>query len=163
MKDFAFHRPKTLAEAVALVKAHPDASLAPVALMTALREGGKIDAAIELAHRALVRRSHDPFVLSELALAHLERDEIDTAEILVQEAIKADAKSAVAELNASQGEVGQICIQFHAAWETDAEKPADESGKDAATARGEKVDVNLTEKHHQIGALRDQVSVRYTK
>ncbi len=82
------------------VKTHPEASMAPVALMTALREGGKVDAAIELAHRLLVRRAHDPFVLSELALSHLERDEIDTAEILIQEALKADAKSAVAERTA---------------------------------------------------------------
>lgn len=80
----------------AFVKAHPDAAVASVALMTALREGGKVDAAIELAHRVLVKRSRDPFVLSELALAHLERDELDTAEILVQEALKADPKSAVA-------------------------------------------------------------------
>jgi tetratricopeptide (TPR) repeat protein len=84
----------------AFVKEHPEATLAPVALMSALREGGKIDQAIELAHQALVKRSHDPFVLSELALSHLERDEIDTAEILVQEALKADAKSAVAERTA---------------------------------------------------------------
>lgn len=84
----------------AFVKAHPDAALAPVALMTALREGGQIQAAIELSHRVLVRRSHDPFVLSELSLSHLEQGEIDTAEILAQEAIKADPKSAVAERTA---------------------------------------------------------------
>jgi Tfp pilus assembly protein PilF len=84
----------------AFVKEHPDAALAPIALMTALREGGKVDAAIELAHRVLVKRSRDPFVLAELALSHLEKEEIDTAEILVQEALKADAKSAVAERTA---------------------------------------------------------------
>ncbi|MGC4091538.1 MAG: tetratricopeptide repeat protein [Polyangiaceae bacterium] len=82
------------------VKKHPNASVAPIALMTALREGGKVDAAIDLAHRLLVRRAHDPYVLSELALAHLEKDEIDTAEILIQEALKADARSAVAERTA---------------------------------------------------------------
>jgi tetratricopeptide (TPR) repeat protein len=82
------------------VKNHPNASMAPIALMTALREGGKVDQAIDLAHRLLVRRAHDPFVLSELALSHLEKGESDTAEILIQEALKADAKSAVAERTA---------------------------------------------------------------
>lgn len=78
------------------VKRHPDAPHAPIALMAALREGGKLDAAIDLAHRVLVRRARDPYALSELALAHLERGEIDTAEILANEAAKADGKSAVA-------------------------------------------------------------------
>lgn len=81
----------------AFVKQHPDAALASIALVTALREGGKLDAAIDLAHRILVRRSRDPQVLSELALAHLERSEIDTAEILAKEASKANPKSAVPE------------------------------------------------------------------
>ncbi|MFZ5890161.1 MAG: tetratricopeptide repeat protein [Myxococcota bacterium] len=82
------------------VKGHPHAALAPIALMTVLREGGKVDAAIDLAHRLLVRRARDPYVLSELALAHLEKGEIDTAEILVQEALKAEPRSAVAERTA---------------------------------------------------------------
>jgi Tfp pilus assembly protein PilF len=82
------------------VKSNPHAAVAPIALMTVLREGGKVDAAIDLAHRLLVRRAHDPYVLSELALSHLAKDEIDTAEILIQEALKADPKSAVAERTA---------------------------------------------------------------
>lgn len=82
------------------VKSNPHAAVAPVALMTVLREGGKVDAAIDLAHRLLVRRARDPFVLSELALAHLAKDEVDTAEILIQEALKADRESAVAERTA---------------------------------------------------------------
>lgn len=76
------------------------------------------------------------------------------------------AKSAVAELNASQGDVGQICVQFYAAWEKDMDKPRDEppgGGKDGATGRGEKVDVNLVPVKRQIGVLRDQVSIRYSK
>ncbi|CAN5430928.1 hypothetical protein BH11PLA2_BH11PLA2_12090 [soil metagenome] len=73
------------------------------------------------------------------------------------------AKSAVAELNASQGEIGQISVQFHAAWETDAQKPSDETGKDVATGRGDRMDVNLTPVKRQIGAMRDQVSIRYVK
>lgn len=79
------------------VQRHPDAVLASVALVTALREGGKLDAAIELAHTILVKRSRDPQVLSELALAHLQRGEVDTAEILAKEAVKANAESAAAE------------------------------------------------------------------
>ncbi len=84
----------------AFVRQHPEATVAPVALMAALREGGRVDQAIELSHRVLVRRSSDPYVLAELALSHLERGEVDTAEILVREALKADAKSAVAERTA---------------------------------------------------------------
>lgn len=82
------------------VKQHPQATVAPVALMGALREANRVDDAIKLAHQVLVRRSRDPYALSELALAHLDRDEIDTAEILSQEALKADQKSAVAERTA---------------------------------------------------------------
>lgn len=93
--------PASAAQALeSFVKNNPHAALAPIALMTVLREGGKVDAAIDLAHRLLVRRAHDPYVLSELALAHLAKDEIDSAEILIQEALKADAKSAVAERTA---------------------------------------------------------------
>ncbi|HET9930236.1 MAG TPA: tetratricopeptide repeat protein, partial [Polyangiaceae bacterium] len=65
------------------VKNNPQATVAPIALMTVLREGGKVDAAIDLAHRLLVRRAHDPYVLSELALSHLAKDEVDTAELLI--------------------------------------------------------------------------------
>ena len=84
----------------AFVKSNPQAAVAPIALMTVLREGGKVDAAIDLAHRLLVRRAHDPYVLSELALSHLAKDELDTAELLIQEALKADRESAVAERTA---------------------------------------------------------------
>jgi tetratricopeptide (TPR) repeat protein len=84
----------------AFVTTHPDAAVASVALMTALREGGKIDASIDLAHRILVRRAQEPSVLAELALSHLERGEIDTAEILVGEAQKISATSAVVERTA---------------------------------------------------------------
>jgi predicted Zn-dependent protease len=93
--------PKSAIEALeAYVNAHPDAAVASVALMSALREGGQVDRAIDLAHRVLVRRAQDPSVLAELALAHLERGEIDTAEILVDEASKAAPKSAVVERTA---------------------------------------------------------------
>lgn len=81
----------------AFVKQNPDAKIAPIALITALREGGQVKQAIEAAQRVLVYHSSDPFALSELALANVELDEIDTAELLIEEALKADDKSAVAE------------------------------------------------------------------
>lgn len=82
------------------VKQYPDAKLAPIALVTALREGGKVKEAIEQGQRVLVYRSSDPYALSELALSNVEQDEIDTAELLIEEALKADDKSAVAERTA---------------------------------------------------------------
>ena len=82
------------------VKQNPDAKVAPLALVTALREGGKVKEAIEQAQRVLVYHSSDPYALSELALANLDLDEVDTAELLIEEALKADDKSAVAERTA---------------------------------------------------------------
>jgi tetratricopeptide (TPR) repeat protein len=79
------------------VKQNPDAKVAPISLITALREGGQVKPAIEAAQRVLVYHSSDPFALSELALANVELGEIDTAELLIEEALKADDKSAVAE------------------------------------------------------------------
>ncbi len=82
------------------VKANPDAKVAPIALVAALREGGKVKEAIEQGQRVLVYHSSDPYALSELALANMELDEVDTAELLIEEALKADDKSAVAERTA---------------------------------------------------------------
>jgi tetratricopeptide (TPR) repeat protein len=77
------------------VRQNPDAGLARTALVSALREGGNVDQAITEAQAALVRRASDPYALSELALAQLERGEIDTAELLSKEALKAAPDSAV--------------------------------------------------------------------
>jgi tetratricopeptide (TPR) repeat protein len=82
------------------VRKNPDATQARTALVSALREGGKIDEAIKEAQAALIRRASDPYALSELALSHLERDEVDTAELLSKEALKAAPNSAVAERTA---------------------------------------------------------------
>ena len=82
------------------VKQYPDAKVAPIALVTALREGGKVKEAIEQGQRVLVYHSSDPYALSELALSNVELGEIDTAELLIEEALKADDKSAVAERTA---------------------------------------------------------------
>ena len=79
------------------VKQNPDAKVAPIALITALREGGQVKLAIEQAQRVLAYHSSDPFALSELALANVDLGELDTAELLIDEALKADDKSAVAE------------------------------------------------------------------
>ncbi|HWZ88428.1 MAG TPA: tetratricopeptide repeat protein [Polyangiaceae bacterium] len=79
------------------VKQNPDAKVASIALVTALREGGRVKEAIEQAQRVLVYHSSDPYALSELALANMEQDEVDTAELLIEEALKADDKSAVVE------------------------------------------------------------------
>lgn len=82
------------------VKENPGASVAPVALIGALRENGKIDEAIAWAQQVLVRRASDPRALSELALSYLARGELDTAQLLSDEALKADTKSAIAERTA---------------------------------------------------------------
>ena len=79
------------------MKQNPDAKVAPIALITALREGGQVKLAIDQAQRVLVYHSNDPFALSELALANVDLGELDTAELLIEEALKADDKSAVAE------------------------------------------------------------------
>ncbi len=82
------------------VRAHPAANHAPIALIGALREGGKVDEAIAQAQQVLVRHSGDPRALSELSLSYLDKGEIDTAELLSNEALKADPKSAIAERTA---------------------------------------------------------------
>jgi len=82
------------------VKQNPAAGLARTALVSALREDGKIDEAIGQAQAALVRRANDPYALSELALAELEKGEADTADLLSKEALKTVPPSAVAERTA---------------------------------------------------------------
>lgn len=78
------------------VQAHPKARVAGLSLVAALRESGAVDRAIDQAHRLLLRRARDPEALSELALSHLAKDELDTAELLIGEAAKADPNSAAA-------------------------------------------------------------------
>ncbi len=75
------------------------------------------------------------------------------------------AKSAAAELKASQEEIGTISVAFHAAWNTPEELNS-ESGKDArdpnATRRGATIDTNLIQIKKFVGVCRNQVTVRYT-
>lgn len=106
------------------VKDNPGASYAPVALIGALRESKKIDLAIAQAQDVLARHAQDPRALSELALSYLEKGEPDTAELLSQEALKADTKSAIAERTAglvklSQGDDALAFRHFARASELD--------------------------------------------
>jgi tetratricopeptide (TPR) repeat protein len=82
------------------VEGHPTAIVARTALVGALRESGQIDDAIKQAREVLVRRPNDPNALAELALAHLDRGEVDTAELLSEESLKAKHPTAVAERTA---------------------------------------------------------------
>ena len=99
----------------AFVKQNPGAGLARTALVSALREDGKIEEAIGQAQAALVRRANDPYALSELALAELEKGEADTAELLTKEALKAVPPTAVAERTAGMIalERGDDAVAFH--------------------------------------------------
>jgi tetratricopeptide (TPR) repeat protein len=106
------------------VKENPGASHAPVALIGALREGNKIEEAVAQAQQVLVRHANDPRALSELALSYLDKGEIDTAELLSKEALKADTKSAIAERTAgliklSQGDDAVAFRHFARASELD--------------------------------------------
>jgi tetratricopeptide (TPR) repeat protein len=68
--------------------------------VAALRESGAVDRALEACHRVLIKHSADADALSELALSHLSRDEVDTAELLINEARKANPNNARAERTA---------------------------------------------------------------
>ena len=73
------------------------------------------------------------------------------------------AESAVAELNASQADIGMVCVRFFAAWDTE-EQLRQEGAKDAiATKRGESVDQDLKLVQKYLGTARDQVAIRYAK
>ncbi len=81
------------------VKAHPESIAARIALVSALRDSNKLDEAIQQAREVLVRRPSDPNALAELALTHVARGDMDTAELLSEESLKGE-KSAVAERTA---------------------------------------------------------------
>ncbi len=68
--------------------------------MSALRESGEVELAIKRAREVLIRRSNDPNALAELAMSHLERGEVDAAELLVKEAQKAAPDNAGVERTA---------------------------------------------------------------
>jgi hypothetical protein len=78
------------------------------------------------------------------------------------------AKSGAALLKPSGG-VGTISATFQAAWEKDADPPADEPGKKRgvgsgdATGRGPEVAKEYKEVQRELGVIRDVISVRYTR
>jgi len=119
-------QPTRAAEALeAFVAKHPNAVVARIALVGALRESGKVERAIAHAREVLVRRPNDPQALAELALSHLEVDQVDTAELINQEALKAQTKSAPAERTAglialSRGDDALAFQHFSRASELDA-------------------------------------------
>lgn len=78
------------------VRAHPEALAARIQWVGCLRESGRLEQAIEQAREVLVRWAGNAQALAELSLAHLERGETDTAELLSGEALKADERSATA-------------------------------------------------------------------
>ena len=82
------------------VKQHPDARVAGLSYVAALRESGALDRALEASHRYLIKHSSDADALSELALSHLSLGELDTAELLINEARKANPNNARAERTA---------------------------------------------------------------
>jgi len=109
----------------AFVGKQPDAVVARIALVGALRESGKVERAIAHAREVLVRRPNDPQALAELALSHLQVDQVDTAELINQGALKAQTKSAAAERTAglialSRGDDALAFQHFARASELDA-------------------------------------------
>jgi Flp pilus assembly protein TadD len=82
------------------VKSNPKAVAARIELVSALRESGEVESALKHAHEVLVHRSTDPTAIAELALTHIERGEIDTAELLIKEAEKIAPNNAIVERTA---------------------------------------------------------------
>jgi hypothetical protein len=81
------------------------------------------------------------------------------------------AKSAAAELK-STAKTGMITVTFAAAWDPNGKPPPDEprheeeknqDSDDEATGRGQRVPDRYREGHHEVGVLRDTISIRYTK
>ncbi len=82
------------------VASYPDAVASRIALVGALRESDRIDEAMTQAEEVLKRRPNDPDALAALALAHLDRGEADTAELLSNESLKSEHKTALVERTA---------------------------------------------------------------
>jgi tetratricopeptide (TPR) repeat protein len=78
------------------LQSHPQADTARRLYVMALRDAGQFDKAIAAAREVLLRKPADASALSELALCHLARGERDVAELLVKQALDADAQSAAA-------------------------------------------------------------------
>lgn len=76
------------------------------------------------------------------------------------------AKTAAAKLH-STAKLGTITVQFRAAWEKDADRPADETGGDKGsgdgTGQGPPVAQDLKTVQRHVGVLRATVPIRYKK
>lgn len=113
------------------VQQYPKADTARAVLIAALREAEDYNAALDQARQILVRRADDPNALAELALTHLARGEVDTAELLSAEALKSPAPSAAAERTAGlialeRGDDAKAFRHFARASELD---PADHTSR----------------------------------
>ncbi|HTM46592.1 MAG TPA: tetratricopeptide repeat protein [Polyangiaceae bacterium] len=106
------------------VELYPKADAARGVLVGALREAGDYAQALEQARQILVRRPNDPSALAELALTYVAKGEVDTAELLSAEALKAAQPSAAAERGAGlialeQGDDASAFRHFARATEID--------------------------------------------
>ena len=100
-----------------------------------------------------------PKGLSQIAGWHITNDKTD--EFLITDY----ARSAAAEMK-SQGSVGTITVTFAAAWPRKGPRPPDEAAArdaDIATGRGARIDKHYEVVERDIGAVREAISVRYTK
>lgn len=79
------------------LKAHPRAVEVRQRYVSALRDAGDIDKAIQQAQEVLTHKAGDAGALSELALCRLAKGEREAASLLVDQAKKADSESAIAE------------------------------------------------------------------
>jgi hypothetical protein len=77
------------------------------------------------------------------------------------------AKSAAAELSADRSKLGVITVQFAASWPKDGKAPRDEPGDSRSsrggTGRGSPIETPFKEVERNYGAVRAQISVRYSK
>ena len=106
------------------VKRFPDAIAARTVLIASLRVSAKLNEARIHAREVLIRHPGDPQALAELALTHLAGGEADLAALIVQEALKAEPPSAVAERTAGlvalhQGDDALAFKHFERAGELD--------------------------------------------
>jgi hypothetical protein len=76
------------------------------------------------------------------------------------------ARSAAARRLQHSAKVGTLVVTFAACWQNNAQRPSDEQSDDRAadaTGQGPPVAQNLYEVRRSIGAVRDTVSIRYSK
>ena len=99
-----------------------------------------------------------PKGISTIAGWHITNDKSD--EFLITDY----ARSAAAKME-SKGNVGTITVTFAAAWPKDQRPPDEPAARNAdiATGRGARIDKHYELVKREIGAVREAISVRYTK